>query len=363
MNRINLTSSLSASFRSKCLWGLLSLSMINQSWADEVLPSSMGALGDSISAAAFAHLPRQNARSFGSSLTLFFNILFAAGGRLFSKDKFYGIEAPSLSWATGLDDQNRVISHARRLRYLNPRLKIYNAAVSGAESDLVDSSEVYKLNKWSRKTFKKEYPDYVTLLIGPNDVCAKMSERMTSDSDFYNRVNDAIRKIVDGNPNSKVLISAIPNIAALRDIAKDAPAFNNPGMNTCLKVWKKIAFCENVQLNDDRREEFEKVEAFNKILKDIAFEQNQRVGGDRVRLSESIYRYRFTPDDLALDCFHPNYMAQNLLADLTFEESWWAKQFDRVKDRASIQFAKEKKEAERRRADAARAATGVNGNH
>jgi lysophospholipase L1-like esterase len=266
-----------------------------------------------------------------------------------------------LSWATGLDDQNRVISHARRLRFLNPKLKIYNAAISGAAADLVDENEVLKLNKWAKKNFKKEYPDYVTLLVGPNDICGKMTEPMTSDSDFYNRVYNSIRKIVDGNPDSKVLISSIPNIGALRDVTKDAPAFNNSEMNTCLKVWKKIAFCENVELAEEHEEVYAKVETFNKILKDIAFEQNQRVAGDRVRVADSIYRYRFTADDLAVDCFHPNYMAQNMLADLTFEESWWAKQYDQVKESASTQFAKEKKEAQKRRADAARAASGAGG--
>ncbi len=307
-------------------------------WAEE-LPKSMAALGDSMTQAAFAKYPRQDAQKFETLSGVFLSGMLALVGKAKDKDRYHGIEATELSWATGLDKKYRVISHAKRLQYLNPNIKILNAAISGGDSETVSEKEVLNLRTWSVKNLKKQFPDYVTLLIGANDVCGDdKKDPMTEDSVFHERVQRAVDTILTSSKDTKILISTIPNIASLRDIAKNSPAFRNPSMNTCLKVWERVTFCENIQLNEDRTLQFAAVERFNQILRNIAFDANQLNGADRVRVSEAIYNYSFSPDDLAVDCFHPNYFAQNKLADFTFEDTWWSREWNEVSPKAYAEW-------------------------
>jgi hypothetical protein len=318
--------------------GSMSLLLSTIGWSEE-LPNSMAALGDSITQAAFAKYPRQDAQKFETLTGMFLDGMLALAGKLKDKDRFHGIEANELSWATGLDKNFRVISHAKRLQYLNPKIKILNAAISGGDSGTVSDKEVLNLRKWSVKNLKKQFPDYVALLVGPNDICGDgKRDPMTEDSVFHERIQRVVDTILTGNKNTKIMISTIPNIASLRDVAKNAPAFRNPTMNTCLKVWERVTFCKNIQLNEDRTVQFKAVERFNQMLRDIAFDANQLNGGDRVRVSEAVYNYSFNADDLAVDCFHPNYIAQNKLADFTFEDTWWSREWNEVSPKAYAEW-------------------------
>jgi len=310
---------------------------IAKSWSQGLqadLPRSMGSLGDSITGGALAGFSRQNGWMPWVQANLLLRIL---SFKIF--EDYEKIEDRNLNWSSGLNNGTFVISHARRLIELHggveSRLKVYNAAVSGAEvQDLIDD-QWPRLRQWSQSTLKQSAPDYVTVFIGANDVCAGEVPAMTSLSDYNERLSVLIDDIVSSSSRTKVLISTLPNIEKLREVAKNASA-NIATLNKCEDVWRAFNLCPTLTLLqdvDDRREVATRVKGYNHIIENIAYTVNAREDqGDRVRVVSGLYNLEFAPDDLSIDCFHPNPVGQNRLSVETWKRSWWGHLHDEVRD-------------------------------
>jgi hypothetical protein len=132
--------------------------------ANEALPLSMGALGDSISAAALAAFKRTDIRN-----PLAFPKFMYFIGRYGYYQSVQAFESRQLSWATGTNSD--IFSHSQRIAELSgKKIKTFNAAISGAGTWSLDE-EMTNLLSWSKKNLKGNAPDYVTLEIGANDAC------------------------------------------------------------------------------------------------------------------------------------------------------------------------------------------------
>jgi len=286
------------------------------------LPRSMASMGDSITAGLFANFRRQDI-IYPWARTL----LLSEAALFFPKKNIDYLEKQHLSWSTGVDFLGRVASHASRLEKLNGRadLEIFNAAVSGDSSiDLVE--QVANVFQWSQETLGQAVPDYVTLMIGPNDACAENTNAMTQIGLYQERVAAALDSLLVAGKNSKVLISVIPNVETLRTVAKNARLLGIAPIARCQNLWELIKLCPTLTTLDDpteRAKVAQRVVDYNFALKQ-AVDEKVGIYGDRVRLASEPYQIAFSADDLSIDCFHPNTRGQNLLAASSWRSSWWA---------------------------------------
>ncbi|PZM97730.1 MAG: GDSL family lipase [Actinobacteria bacterium] len=238
------------------------------------LPSSMAALGDSITA------------GYGSCLTL--------------------ITCRRNSWSTG--DGLRMRSHYQRIVEANPAMRgnAHNHAVPGARAaDLQAQAEAAVRDK----------VEYVTVLIGANDACRQRIEDMTPVAEFREHIERALDVLHSGLPRARVLVVSIPDLYRLWQIGHTD--------DRAVRAWSR-GICPALLANprstgaDDvaRRTAFRKrVEAYNAALAAAC-----RAYGSKCRYDGgAVHRARFDLTMLnPLDYFHPDRDGQNALADVTY---------------------------------------------
>jgi lysophospholipase L1-like esterase len=335
------------SFKSVLFLGIFALSLLpslarSDSIVAERMPASMGALGDSMTAGALAMFRRQDFVLPWVDLMVVLRALTYG-----ATNEIRTVESRKLSWAAGYDSQRRVESHSYRLtqlQNLKKQIPSYNAAISGSGSRKVLDQQLDTLSDWSRKTLGKAYPDYVTLMIGPNDICAESAAEMLDTNSYHSNLSRIVDDILVRGSDSKIVVSAVPNVEALRSVAKNSRVYWGV---SCEKVWQAVNICPTLTMEDDpvqRAIVASRVSDYNNALREII--RTRRADfGDRIRLAEQSYDIAFSPDDLSVDCFHPNADGQALLAETTWDVSWWASEWPAR--RAEIE-AEEKRKKELR---------------
>jgi lysophospholipase L1-like esterase len=238
------------------------------------LPSSMAALGDSITA------------GYGSCFAL--------------------TACLRNSWATG--DGTLVDSHYKRILSSNPAIRGHtrNLAAPGAvASDLgAQASQAV--------TFK---PDYVTVLIGANDACRSSIGDMTSTSEFRAGVMAALTTLRAGLPNTRVLVVSIPDIYQVWQSGHTSHA--------ATQIWA-LGICQALLANPtstapadvSRRQAFRaRIDAYDQVLASACRDYGHRCRYD----GGAVHGAPFGIDQLsALDFFHPNASGQNQLARVSY---------------------------------------------
>jgi lysophospholipase L1-like esterase len=238
------------------------------------LPSSMAALGDSITAGV------------GACIT------FANCGRQ--------------SWSTG--GSGLVNSHYRRLRADNRAIKdnAHNYSVPGARAaDLpsqVDKAVGAKV-------------EYVTLLVGANDACRGQVADMTPVADFRQSLDAALGRLRKGLPKARVLVVSIPDLNRLWEIGHTE--------GRAVKAWSR-GTCQALLANptstagaDVRRRAAvgKRIDAYNAQLAAACKAYGSRCIYD----GGAVHRVRFNLDMVnRLDWFHPDSDGQKKLAEVTY---------------------------------------------
>jgi lysophospholipase L1-like esterase len=242
------------------------------------LPNSMAALGDSITIA-------YNTGSF----------------------PFTG--APQNSWSTGTN--STVNSMYLRFSRLNRRIvgKYTNLGVSGAK--------VADLNAQAAKISSKT--EYVTILIGANDVCASSESTMTSTTAFQGSLTTALNTIKSRAPRAQIYIVSIPNIYRLWEVLK--------GSAGARSAWTTYQICQSMLANPtstlqsdiDRRLRVSlRNQEFNNILKAVC-----ESGAYACRFDNyGAYNTDFLVSDVSTrDYFHPSISGQAKLAAVAWANS------------------------------------------
>lgn len=240
-------------------------------------PNSMAALGDSIT-------------------------------RAFDVCCWYG-DHPGQSWSTGGSSWGGVTSHYERLVVRHPKLAghNYNDAVSGAKARDLPAQATKAVSQGAQ---------YVTILMGANDLCTSSATSMTSVADFTASVRSALATLSQGLPNARIFVSSIPDIYQLWSV-----------LHTNLfaeAVWSTFGICQSMLATSnseaDRQLVVSREEAFNNALADacLAIARCRWDGG-------ATYNYKFSAGQVsALDYFHPSLSGQAALATVTWNASWWA---------------------------------------
>lgn len=221
---------------------------------------------------------------------------------------WYG-DHPAQSWSTGDFPYDGIASHYERLAAAHPTIigHAYNDAVSGARArDL--ASQVAKA--------VAQKAQYVTILIGANDLCTSSVSTMTSTGDFGSLVSAALADLHQQLPKTHIFVSSIPNLYQLWSILHTNPLAQF--------VWSTAHICQSMLASANTEDQRQQVVAreleFNEILAGACGQYaNCRWDGN------TTYNYAFSTGQVStLDFFHPSLSGQAALAQVTWAASWWA---------------------------------------
>jgi lysophospholipase L1-like esterase len=245
-------------------------------WAAPPLPSSMAAIGDSIT-------------------------------RAYDVCCSYG-DHPGQSWSTGSTSYDGIASHYERIRQLNPAITGHaaNDAVTGAKMAAAPNQATQAVGQDAR---------YVTILLGANDLCTSSPETMTPTDTFRAQFSQALATLMAQDRKPHVFVSSIPNIYQLWQVLHT---------NSVARwVWANFHICQSMLAASNTETQRQQVktreEAFNQILADVCG------GYARCRWGQgAVYNYQFSASQVStLDFFHPSLSGQASLAAVTWAASWW----------------------------------------
>jgi len=250
-------------------------------------------------AASAATYPKSIA-STGDSITRAYNTGF-----------FPYLDNPSASWSTGTS--TTVNSQYLRLLKLSPKIygHNYNDAVSGAKmANLAGQMQ----------NVVAQHAQYVTVLMGGNDLCTPSVGTMTSVATFRTQLTAAMDTLASGLPSVRVEVESIPNAYHLWELFKDNFVARS--------VWSLFSVCQSLLANPlsttvadvARREAVRQRNiAFNDVLRDTCALYIQcRFDG------YAVFNTVFTASDITgRDYFHPSTSGQAKLASVTWAAGYW----------------------------------------
>lgn len=241
-------------------------------------PSSMAALGDSITA------------GFGTCLAF--------------------VSCPDNSWSTGAGPL--VDSQYRRILAADPAISghAYNYAVAGARVADLPGQAAQAV---------AQHVDYVTILIGPNDACRPTLSRMTPVATFRHELDQALHTLATGLPRARILVVSIPDVYEVWQVAHGTPA--------AVRTWN-LGVCQALlaapasQAAADRARR----DTFRQRVADYDVQLQQACAADPGHCrydGGAVHRTSFTLAQLnQIDWFHPNVAGQNALAAVTYPTSF-----------------------------------------
>jgi lysophospholipase L1-like esterase len=245
-------------------------------WAAPPLPSTMAAIGDSIT-------------------------------RAYDVCCSYG-DHPGQSWSTGSTSYDGIASHYERIRQLNPAItgRGYNDAVTGAKMSAAPGQATQAVNQGAR---------YVTILLGANDLCTSSPSIMTSTTTLRAQFSQAMATLMAQDQDPYVFVSSIPNIYQLWQVLHT---------NSLARwAWSNFHICQSMlaatNTETQRQQVVAREAAFNQILADVCAKYS-RCRWD----NKAVYDYRFSASQVStLDFFHPSLSGQAALARVSWAASWW----------------------------------------
>lgn len=209
-------------------------------------------------------------------------------------------------WATG-DATDDVLSHYERLLAggASIRGQNHNFAVSGAT--MSDGPE-----QASRAVATGA--EYVTILLGSNDVCAGSVDTMTTVAVFEEQFRTTLGTLARGLPAARFFVISIPDIHRLWETFRDDAIPK--------RIWDAAGTC-GVMLDPDNADDVREAarqrnEDLNGVLESVCAEQS------RCRFdNNAVFNYEFGGDLVAVDFFHPSHRGHEVLAELTWEYGYW----------------------------------------
>jgi lysophospholipase L1-like esterase len=216
---------------------------------------------------------------------------------------------PEKSWSTG-SSADTISSHYERLLTLDPGISghVANLAVTGAKMS-------------AGPTQAGSLPSdvqYVTILLGANDVCTSSASTMTSTSTFESEFWNTLFNVHWKAPHARIFVSSIPNVYQL---------WSTLHTNAAARlVWASAKICQSMLSGSNTESQRQAV-----LAREVAF--NNAMQSDCTSSTYSsfckwdslaTYNVRFSSSQVStLDYFHPNASGQATLAATTWAASFW----------------------------------------
>jgi lysophospholipase L1-like esterase len=218
---------------------------------------------------------------------------------------------PAASWATGTD--SRVNSHYLRLLGVTPsgKLTAYNDARSGARMQDLNGQVQRAVSQGA---------EYVTVLMGANDVCTSSEGSMTSVTNFRTQFTAAMNTLAAGAPRARVYVVSIPDVHHLWEILHT---------NYWARLtWDVFDICQSMLANAGstdpadaaRRERVRQRNIeFNDVLAQVCAQYAQcRFDG------YAAFNTQFVTADVSTrDYFHPSIAGQAKGAAVSWQAGYW----------------------------------------
>jgi lysophospholipase L1-like esterase len=271
---------------------MLSASFLRLFVSVSVLLVALAAGGPNGASGATAGVPNSMA-SLGDSIT-----------RAFDADTSSFGDQPQNSWATGTS--SFVESHYFRILQSNAAISgnAHNLAVSGARMTNLNG-QAANVNAIAGGV------DYVTILMGANDVCTSSEATMTAVETFRSQFVAAMDTLTTGTPGARIFVISIPDVYNLWDILHTN--------NSATFTWGLFSICQSLLARPTSTDQADV---------DRRARVRQRNIDDNTQLAEvcalyaqctfdnnAIFNDVFTPADVStLDYFHPSLSGQQRLA-------------------------------------------------
>ena len=215
-------------------------------------------------------------------------------------------DCPQYSWATG--SSTSVSSHYRQLRARGATtLTAANYARTGA-----------KVGELATQMTRAATAQYVTVLIGANDLCTSTADTMTSEATFRTQFAAGLTAYFTGKgpTEGRVFVSSIPDLNKLRQLGQTIPGAVN--------AWSAYRICQSILNPKATVEQVTRVQqreaAFNLILQ----QECERYIGRCLFDGGATFATSFVRSDLStIDYFHPSVAGQNKLGTVTWNAGWW----------------------------------------
>ena len=195
------------------------------------------------------------------------------------------------SWATGTN--TAVQSHLLRLDAEAPGVSASNFAQAG--------KKVSALNAQAQKAVAADV-EYVTILIGTNDVCGDL----TSVATFRDQFAAAMTTLTSGLPAARIFVASIPDWGHLYDVFHANSAV--------VAKWKSDKRCPNF-LIEPSAAAAQRLIDFNGVLSQVCAQHASQCTFD----GGAVHDYVFTAADYSTsDYFHFSASGQAAVAGITF---------------------------------------------
>jgi lysophospholipase L1-like esterase len=219
------------------------------------------------------------------------------------------LDAPQNSWSTGTDAT--VNSHYRRILAAEP-------AVSGHSSNLAVSGSTISALPGQASQAVADNRQYITILIGGNDVCSGTEAEMTPVATYRSQFTQALTTLSGGLPDARIFVASLPNIYGVWEVAHTN--------QLAQAIWSAYDVCPAMFVNptslaqadvERRARVRQRILDFNTQLAEVcALFIHCRFDGGAV--TNGVIQ----PADLAADYFHPSLSGQGRLAAATYQQTF-----------------------------------------
>jgi lysophospholipase L1-like esterase len=231
--------------------------------------------------------------------------------RAFNTCSFPFVDCPQNSWSTG--SSAAVNSHYRRILAAN-------AAISGRNyNDARTGAKMTGLNGQVGSAVA-QHVDYVTVLMGANDVCTSSVSTMTPTATLAAQLQTALQTLSVGLPNARIFVGSIPNVYHLWEILH-TNVF-------AVLTWSIGGICQSLLANPNSTAPADvarRQQVYDRTVSDNAAIANVCARFVHCRFDgNAAFNAPFTSADVSTrDYFHPSVSGQAKAAAVT-----WAATFD-----------------------------------
>ena len=195
------------------------------------------------------------------------------------------------------------------------RILAKNSAISGHNyNDGKTGAKMTDLNGQVTNAVSRR-PDYITILMGANDVCTSSESTMTTPSTFQRQFQTAMTTLHSQLPNTRVLVVSIPRIYRLWYVGHTS--------SSAVRTWNFFGICQSMlanatstaQADVDRRARVDKRNVdLNTVLANVCATYTQcKFDGN------AVFNYPFQFSQVSgWDYFHPNDSGQAALAATSY---------------------------------------------
>jgi len=214
------------------------------------------------------------------------------------------------SWSTGIDPA--VDSQYQRIVALNPAMsgQGFNFARTGATMADLDGQ---------LKLAAAQGVQYVTVLMGANDLCTSSIATMTPTATFKARLDTALIDFYTADRGAHLYLSSLPNVFQLWSVLHTNA--------TAQKIWSSFHICQSMlspsNTDAQRQHVLAQEQAYNNVLA-TECARAAAAGVDCHWDNLAGYSFAFTAADVSpIDFFHPSVAGQNAIAALTWSAGYW----------------------------------------